>query len=140
MSGALFRKVRDAGLVYYAAATGLGGWDTSAWMLYAGTGGDKIEAIWEAFDDVIASLVEGRIDTGELQRAQIGLIVDQKMRMQTAMGRGRLALGSAFFGYGPNAPLDYPGKINAVAKDNIKTFAKEYFHKDKRVRLMVKPA
>ena len=81
----------------------------------------------------------GGVEAVELRRCQARLKAGQRSAMQTNASRALQASLNALQGQPINAWRDYDAKIDAVTLADLAVFAREYFQKNRRTQVVVRP-
>lgn len=140
MSGPLFKAVReDQGLAYFVGATRVVSFQYGSFMLYAGTHPQQRQLVYDAFDQQVADLREGRIDPRHLEAARTRLKVQNRFTLQTASARALKAASNILAGREAMDWIHDEARLNAVSMDSVQQFARRFLDPEKRLRYCVTP-
>jgi zinc protease len=141
MSSRLFERVREEkGLAYFVRSGRVTGLDTSMFVFFAGTSPRQFEEVLSEIDAEIARVQAGGVEPDELLRCQVRLKAARRMGMQTNSSRAMQAGLNALYGLPVNDWKNYDRYIDAVTLERLQAFAQNYFKRDLRTQLVVKPA
>jgi len=140
MASRLFERVREEkGLAYFVRSGRILGLDTGMFYFFAGTQPGKEGEVLAEIDAEIARVQAGGVEAVELQRCQARLKAGQRAAMQTNGSRAAQASLNALQGQPINAWREYDAKIDAVTIADLAAFAREYFQKNRRTQVVVRP-
>jgi zinc protease len=140
MSSRLFERVREEkGLAYFVRSSRVSGLDTGMFSFYAGTSPKSYAEVLVEFDAEIARVQAGQIEAQELSRCQTRLKAARRMSLQTNSARAMQAGLNALYGLPVNDWQNYGGYIDAVTIDAIAGFSRQYFKRELRTQLVVRP-
>lgn len=140
MASRLFERVREEkGLAYFVRSGRILGLDTGMFYFLAGTQPGKEGEVLAEIEAEIARVQAGGVEAVELRRCQARLKAGQRSAMQTNASRALQASLNALQGQPINAWRDYDAKIDAVTLADLAAFAREYFQKNRRTQVVVRP-
>ena len=140
MASRLFERVREEkGLAYFVRSGRILGLDAGMFYFFAGTQPGKEGDVLAEIDAEIARVQAGEVEAVELQRCQARLKAGQRAAMQTNGSRAAQASLNALQGQPINGWRDYDAKIDAVTIADLAAFAREYFQKNRRTQVVVRP-
>lgn len=140
MSGPLFQNIREEkNLAYFVSASRLVAQNYGMFYLYAGTQPGKEDDVFAAFEEELDRLRNGDMDPETLQRVRTRMKTQSKSSLQSAGSRGFIATLNALYHKPVEDWKNYHAKVDAITVEQISSFAQQFLHPDKRLRLSVGP-
>lgn len=140
MSSHLFERVREEkSLAYFVRSGRVVGLETAMFYFCSGTSPQRYEEVIAELDLEIKRVQEGGVTAAELLRCQTRLKAGRTMNLQTNGARAMQGALNAIYGQPVNDARDYPIRIDAVTREDLKKFARKYLRSNQRTQLVVKP-
>ena len=105
----------------------------------AGTSPQRYEEVIAELTLEITRVQDGGVTAAELLRCQTRLKAGRTMNLQTNGARAMQGALNAIYGQPVNDARDYPMRIDAVTREDLKIFARKYLRSNQRTQLVVKP-
>ncbi len=140
MSSRLFERVREEkGLAYFVRSSRVTGLRAGMFLFFAGTSPAHHGEVLREIDAEIARVQAGHFSEEEVERCRVRLKAGRRMSLQTNASCAMQAGLNALYGQPVNGWLDYDRRIDAVGVETLRDFARKYFKRELRTRLVVKP-
>lgn len=140
MSSHLFARVREEkSLAYFVRSGRVVGLDAAMFYFCSGTSPQRYEEVIAELNLEIKRVQAGGVTAAELLRCQTRLKAGRTMNLQTNGARAMQGALNAIYGQPVNDARDYPMRIDAVTREDLKIFARKYLRSTQRTQLVVKP-
>lgn len=140
MASRLFERVREEkGLAYFVRSARVTGLDAGMFYFFAGTQPGREADVLAEIDAEIDRVRTGGVEDAELRRCRARLKAARRQGLQTNGARAMQAALNALQGQPINDWKNYDGRIDAVSVEDLATFARQYFCRERRTQLVVKP-
>ncbi len=140
MASRLFERVREEkGLAYFVRSSRVTGLAAGMFFFFAGTQPGREGEVLAEIDAEIARVRSGAVEEAELSRCRARLKTARRESLQTNGARAAQAGLDALHGMPLNDWRQYDARIDSVGREDLAQFARNYFVRERRVQLIVRP-
>jgi zinc protease len=134
MMGRIGYSVREkAGLAYYASSSINASKSAGAWEVNAGVNPANVDKAISLIKEEIRKFIQDGPTDEELEESQANYIGRLPLSMESNQGVAAALINIERFQLGMNYYREYPQKIAAVTKDDVKTVVAKYLKPDEMV-------
>ncbi|MGC9319225.1 MAG: M16 family metallopeptidase, partial [Armatimonadota bacterium] len=137
--GRLHEALRGQQLVYFVHGMPLLGLDPGAFIIYAGTQPQSVEAVRGEIERIIRSISEKPPSDEELQRAKQMAIVADRISLQTNSALAQTIALDVIYGLGADNWEGYAERIEAVTAEQVRHLAGEILDLDRAAVVITRP-
>ena len=140
MASRLFERVREEkALAYFIRSTRVIGVDAAMFCFIAGTQPGREGEVLSEIESEIARVESGGVGEEELARCKTRLKAARQQGLQTNAARAFHAGLDVLQGRPANDWKAYDGRVSAVTREDLASFASRYLRRDRRTQLVVRP-
>jgi zinc protease len=138
--GRLHESLRGQELVYFVHGMAIPGIETGAYVIYAGTAPEQVEAVRQEIEKILSDIAINGPSDEEIALARHMTVIDHQIGLQTNSSLAQSIALDIIYGLGAEHWETYPERINAVDAQQIRELAAELLNLERSVTVVTTPS